>query len=230
MKKFLLLALIVLTGFGFAQSKDPNKILDGVKKRFDKVKDYQANVSVKVDMDFIKVPESKAKLFFKQPDKVKIESDGFAMLPKQSTNFSPAQLLKGNYTAIYVRKENTNNKNLDVIKIIPNADSSDVILTTLWIDPAQSVISKVENATKKGGTIQMDFGYDPKTIPLPTTLKFSFNLGEVQVPANVQSTQNNQRGDKKFDSAKLKGAVIITYSNYKINKGIADSFFDEKKK
>ena len=230
MKKFLLLTLIVLTGFGFAQSKDPNKILDGVKKRFDKVKDYQANVSVKVDMDFIKVPESKAKLFFKQPDKVKIESDGFAMLPKQSTNFSPAQLLKGNYTAIYVRNENTNNKNLDVIKIIPNTDSSDVILTTLWIDPAQSVISKVETATKKGGTIQMDFGYDPKTIPLPTTLKFSFNLGEVQVPANVQSTQNNQRGDKKFDSAKLKGAVIITYSNYKINKGIADSFFDEKKK
>ncbi len=233
MKKVLLLTVLFISGFGFAQSKDPNKILDGVKKKFDKIKDYQVNVSVKVDMDFIKVPESKSKLYFKQPDKVKIESTGFAMLPKQSTNFSPAQLLKGNYTAIYVRNETVSNKNLDVIKIIPNNDSTDVILTTLWIDPIQSVFVKVETATKKRGTIQIDFGYDPKTIPLPSTLKFSFNMGDVQVPENVQNTQNNQnnqKGDKRFSTAKLKGAVIMTYSNYKINTGIADSFFDEKKK
>lgn len=233
MNKFLLFALILVCGFGFAQSKDPNKILKAVETSFNKVKDYQANVSVKVDMDFVKVPESKAKLYFKQPDKVKIESSGFAMLPKQSINFSPAQLLKGNFTALYVRSEKDNNKNLDVIKIIPNSDTTDVILTTLWIDQSLAVITKTETATKKGGTVQIDFSYDPKTIPLPTTLKFSFNLGDVQMPANVEGAQNNQndkRGDRRSRSAKLKGSVIMTYSDYKINTGLPDSFFAEKKK
>lgn len=233
MKKIVLLVLVFISGFGFAQSKDPNKILKAVKTRFNKVRDYQANVSVKLDMDFVKVPESRAKLYFKQPDKVKIESTGFAMLPKQSVNFSPAQFLKDNFTALYVRNETVNNKNLDVIKIIPNSDTTDVILTTVWIDQSQSIITKVETSTKKGGTIQIDFVYDPKTIPLPTTLKFSFNLGDVQMPVNVESAQSNQndkRGDRRSGSAKLKGSVIMTYSDYKINTGIPDSFFDEKKK
>ena len=233
MKKIVLLVLVFINGFGFAQSKDPNKILKAVETRFNKVRDYQANVSVKLDMDFVKVPESKAKLYFKQPDKVKIESTGFAMLPKQSVNFSPAQFLKGNFTALYVRNETVNNKNLDVIKIIPNSDTTDVILTTVWVDQAQSVITKVETSTKKGGTIQIDFVYDPKTIPLPTTLKFSFNLGDVQIPAsveNAQSNQNDKHDNRRSGTAKLKGSVIMTYSDYKINTGIPDSFFDEKKK
>ncbi len=232
MKKVLLFMFIFIYCLGFAQNKDPNKILKAVKTRFDKVQDYQVDVSVKVNMDFVKVPESKAKLYFKQPDKVKIDSKGFTMLPKQSINFSPAQLLKGNFTALYVRNELGNNKNLDVIKIIPNSDTTDVILTTLWIDQSQSVITKVETSTKKGGTIQIDFSYDLKTIALPTMLRFSFNLGDVQMPINVESTrdQDDKRGDKKSGKAILKGSVIIIYSDYKINTGIPDSFFAEKKK
>ena len=63
--------------------------------------------------------------------------------------------------------------------------------------------------------------------------KFSFNLGDVQIPASVESAQSNQndkRGDRRSGAAKLKGSVIMTYSDYKINTGIPDSFFDEKKK
>lgn len=233
MKKFMFIILMLSCGFVAAQNKDANKILKAIEARFNQVKDYQANVSVKLDMDFVKVPESKAKLYFKQPDKVKIESEGFAMLPKQSVNFSPTQFLKGDFTALYVRNETDNGKNLDVIKVIPNSDTTDVILTTLWIDQTQSVIMKAETATKKGGTIKIDFNYDSKTLPLPTTLKFSFNLGDMQMPGHVEDAQNNQndkRGDRRGSVAKLKGSVIMTYSNYKINTGIPDSFFVEKKK
>jgi hypothetical protein len=31
-------------------------------------------------------------------------------------------------------------------------------------------------------------------------------------------------------SAKIKGSVVMTYANYKINKGISDKIFEEKKK
>jgi len=228
MKKFFVAMLLIAISIN-AQTKNPNKLLDAVKTRFEKVKDYQADVEVKLDMEFIKVPPSKAKVYFKQPDKFKIDSEGFAMLPKQGTNFSPMQLLKGDYTAVYVRSDKVDGKSLDVVKLVPNTDTSYFIISTLWIDAAQSIISKVETATKKSGTVKTEFIYTTSSMPLPTVLKISFNLGEAtlpEAPAIAEKKDNNRMGR----SAKIKGSVIMTYANYKINKGISDKTFEEKKK
>lgn len=228
MRKFLIVFALFAVSIN-AQTKDPNKLLDALKTRFAKVTDYQADVEVKLDMEFIKVPPSKAKVYFKQPDKFKIDSEGFAMLPKQGTNFSPMQLLTGDYTAIYVRSDKVEGKSLDVVKLVPNTDTSNFIISTLWIDASQSVIRKVETTTKRSGTVKTEFTYTPASTPLPTVLKISFNLGEANLPegpAMAEKKDNNRRGR----SAKIKGSVIMTYANYKINKGISDKIFEEKKK
>ena len=228
MKNFFVAMLMIAISIN-AQTKDPNKLLDAVKTRFEKVKDYQADVEVKLDMEFIKVPPSKAKVYFKQPDKFKIDTEGFAMLPKQGTNFSPMQLLKGDYTAVFVRSDKVEGKSLDVVKLVPNTDTSNFIISTLWIDASQSIIRKVETTTKRSGTVKTEFTYTPTSTPLPTVLKISFNLGEAnlpEAPAMAEKKDNNGRGR----SAKIKGSVIMTYANYKINKGISDKIFEEKKK
>lgn len=227
MKKFFVLLILVSISVN-AQSKDPNKLLDALKVRFEKVKDYQADVEVKLDMEFIKVPPTKAKVYFKQPDKFKLDSEGFAMLPKQSTNFSPMQLLKGDYTAVYVRTEKVEGKSLDIVKLVPNTDTSNFIISTLWIDAAHSIINKVETTTKKSGTVKTEFTYTPASIPLPTVLKLSFNLGEANMPDSPMSSKKDNEQSRR--PTKIKGSVIMSYSNYKINKGIPDKFFEEKKK
>ncbi len=230
MKKILLLLILAAT-VTFAQSKDVNKLLDAVKNKFNQIKDYQADVVVKVDMDFIKVPDSKAKVYFKQPDKTKMESEGFAMLPKQSTKFSPMELLKGNFTSVYVKSETIDNRKLDVVKIIPNSDSSDVVLTTLWIDAGYSYIKKIETMSKRGGAVAVGFTYNDTSIALPSKLVFSFNLGEVNMPPDVSGPgKKGERKRGRDEATKIKGSVIMTYSNYKINKGLPDSLFEEKKK
>jgi len=238
MKKILTTLVLIAAVAVSAQTKDPKKLLDAVRQKFNKVNDYKADVSVKLDMSFIKVPDMKAKVFFKKPDKIKVEADGFAMLPKQGLKFSPADLLKENFTAIYVRSETINNRKIDVVKTIPNSDSSEVILSTLWIDAAESVIRKVETTRKKSGTTQIELSYDNYEFGLPSQIKLSFNLGDVQMPMNLPNKLNEDAdADKKNrrrrglpESASLKGSVIMTYKNYQINKGIPDSFFVEKEK
>jgi len=227
MKK-LLFILTILSVTVYAQSKDATKILNAVKVRFDKVKDYQADVIAKLDMEFVKVPESNATVYFKQPDKFKIVPKGFSMIPKQSMNFSPAQLLKGDYTAVFVRSDVLDKAKMDVIKIIPNADTSEVILSTMWIDQAQSIIRKVETTTKRGGTVITEFSYEANSIPLPSELRFSFNMGDVKLPdvANNKDGGNQKSGGAR--PTKIKGSVVMTYSNYKINKGVPDSVFEKK--
>lgn len=231
MKKIIVLILIAVTIN--AQTKDAGKLLKQVKEKFEKVKDYEVDANIHLDINFIKMPDTKAKIFFKQPDKVKLQSEGFAMLPKQGINFSPAQLLKGNFNSIYVRSETMDNRKVDVVKIIPSSDTSEVILSTLWIDAAQNVIRKVETTTKKTGTLNVNLDYANESLALPSQVKFTFNLGDLQMPAQMpDASQKKEDTRARRDRGPVKGTVVITYSNYKIDKGIADSFFadNEKKK
>lgn len=240
MKKYLITLLLIAAVTVSAQTKDPRKLLDAVRQKFNKVNDYKADALVKLDMSFIKVPEMNAKVFFKKPDKIKVEAEGFAMIPKQGLKFSPANLLKEDFTALYVRSETIDNRKIDIVKAIPNSDSSEVILSTFWVDAAESVIRKVETTSKKGGTTQIELSYDSYEFGLPSQLKLSFNLGNIQMPVNApnQSNENedadtgrkNRRRRGLPDGASLKGSVIMTYKNYQVNKGISDSFFIEKEK
>ncbi|MEW6652685.1 MAG: hypothetical protein AB1394_04355 [Bacteroidota bacterium] len=222
MKKiFVLFLLVSITA---AQAKDPNKLLDALKTKFEKVRDYQADVEVKLDMEFIKAPPTKAKVYFKQPDKFKLDSDGFAMLPKQSTNFSPMQLLKGDYTAVFVRTENAEGKALDVVKLVPNNDTSSFIISTLWIDAVNYVIAKIETTTKRSGTVKTEFTYTPSSVPLPAVMKLFFNLGDANLPVNPMSSKKDNEQQRR--PTRIKGTVILTYTNYIVNKGIPDKLFE----
>ena len=75
-------------------------------------------------MEFLKVPDSEAKLYFKQPDKIHIESEGFAMLPKEGINFSPISLFESEHTSFYEKEEMIEDVNAAVIKVIPLNDKS----------------------------------------------------------------------------------------------------------
>jgi outer membrane lipoprotein-sorting protein len=240
MKKYLTAFLLIAAVAVSAQTKDPKKLLDAVRQKFNKVNDYKADALVRLDMSFIKVPEMNAKIFFKKPDKMKVDAEGFAMIPRQGLKFSPADLLKEDFTALYVRSETIDNRKIDVVKAIPNSDSSEVILSTFWLDAAESVIRKVESTSKKGGTTQIELSYDNYEFGLPSQIKLSFNLGNIQMPGNVPNQSNENEAadpDKKHkrrrglpEGSSLKGSVIMTYKNYQINKGIPDSFFVEKAK
>ncbi|MEW6506329.1 MAG: hypothetical protein AB1432_01150 [Bacteroidota bacterium] len=228
MKKFFAICLLVTTVIS-AQSKDPVKIINSVIKEFEKIEDYEVDVTIKLDFSMVKIPDMKAKYYFKQPDKVKIDSKGFAMIPKHSLNFSPTQFLKGDFTAIYAKSESENNRTYDIIKIIPNSDSLDVILTTLWIDQQSKVIKKVETTGKRSGTLHVDLDYQNNSV-LPSSAVFSFNIGNLaarDVNANNEEKKENRSGHRR--DALINGKVYMTYSNYKINKGIPDSFFIEEK-
>ena len=118
MKKVFLFLVIISFALP-AQTKNPDKTLNAVKKSFDRIEDYSVDVKIKVDISFLKVPDTNAKIYFKKPDKVSIKSEGFALLPKGALHISPTSLLKGNYTAIFDRFEDFEGIKTAVIKTIP---------------------------------------------------------------------------------------------------------------
>jgi len=227
MKKVFLLYFLITT-ICFAQSKDPNVIIKNLKDTFQKVKDYSADVDIKVDVTFLKVPEMKAKIYFKQPDKMHIESDGFAMLPKDGLYTSPLSLLGGEFTAIYAKDELFEGHNTSVVKIIPLNDKGDFILSTLWIDQSENLLCKVESTTKTNGTFTIILGYGNNKFPLPDNIEFSFNAVRLKLSHNSMEEENSN--NKKDNPDSSTGKVFLTYSNYIVNKGIPDSIFLKKVK
>lgn len=231
--KLLISLLFILIQFGYSQSKDPNEIINAVIKNFNKVNDYQVDVNIKVDVEFIKVPETKAKIYFKQPDKVHLEAEGFAMLPKNGMEFSPSSFIKKDYTAVYEKDVDLNGFKTSIIKVIPLGNEGEVILSTLWIDQKKQVIRKVESTTKTNGTFTIDFSFDEKIkFPLPSKIIFSFNMDKMNIPATISGETSTEKPDKKNKSSdsRTRGKVIVNYLNYLVNKGVPDSIFEEKNK
>jgi outer membrane lipoprotein-sorting protein len=228
MHKVILLITLVFVSLN-AQIKDPDQILDKVKKEFSSVKDYEVNVNIKVDVEFLKIPETSAKIYFKQPDKIHFESERFALLPKEGLDITPVGLLKEKYSAIYQKEDTVNGKETSVIKVIPLNEKSDIVLTTLWIDQTKNIIRKAESTTKINGTFTIELKYDNKlNYPLPSEMIFSFNIDRMNIPRGISGEiESGNAKDKK--SKNTTGRVFINYSNYKVNQGIPDKIFEDKK-
>lgn len=218
--------LIIFSSAIFSQSKDPGQILNRVKEKFSNIKDYQVDVKIKIDVSFLKVPEANARIFYKSPDKIHIESKGFALLPKGALDFSPLSLLKGNYTALYDREEEIDGIKTTVVKTIPIGESSDVILSTFWVDQKLDILRKVEISTKVNGTFIINLKYDNaiKNVQLPEKMIFEFNITKLNIPKSFTGEVGADPPDNDTKKSQM-GMVVITYSHYEINKGIPDSVF-----
>lgn len=227
MKKVIVLLFLSISLS--AQDRDAYKILESVKENFSQVKDYEVDATITVDVNFLRVPESKAKIYFKQPDKLKLDSQGFALLPKEGINFSPNKILSGNFSAIYIKSDTLNNNDVDVVKVIPTSDSSEVILTTLWIDSEMHTVRKMESTTKRNGTFEINLFYESSGYKyLPSKVRLTFNVRDIQIPKAISGdlNQDDRSGRKKRKNEPMVGTVIVNYENYKINQGLEDSLFE----
>ena len=231
MSKKILPLVLLFSILAFSQSKNPDSILDRVKEEFNKIDDYTVDVKIKVDVDFLKMPDREAKIFFKKPDKIHIESEGFAMLPKEGLNFSPLGLLNSKYSSFYVREDALNGIETSVIKVIPLEGGSDVILSTLWVDTKRDLILKVESSRKPQGTFVIDLDYlkTDKGFWLPSSMIFSFSIDRSILPRQFNFDADSDDKKAREDSTKTRtGKVFLDYSNYKINTGLSDEIFENK--
>ncbi len=223
---FLLFFSLASFENSIAQQPDPTQIISSVKAAFNKIKDYQADVSIKIDVEFMDVPDGSARIYFKQPDKISIKSKNFALMPKEGLNFTPNRIFRGNFTPVYVKETLIDGYPVHQIKIVPLEENSEIILTTIWVDKSTNFIRKVESTSRKQGsfTLLLDYGKSLQ-YPLPTKLTFVFDIKKDNLPKDFTGAQTK----KKPLTENVRGKVFVYYNNYQVNKGVPDSVFKENK-
>lgn len=228
-KAMMLAGICTLSVLG-TTAQEADAIIKKVKDKLATVKDYQADGVMKTDVSFMKIPESKVVIYYKNPDKFRIKKqDGIAIVPKGGTNVNLANLFTNdNYTAVPAGKGTVAGIPVSIIKLLPLDEKSDIVVATLYIDEKQSLIRRAIMTTRSTGTYEMEMSYGKyANWGLPDKVVFSFSTKDYKLPKGLAFDYDT--GEKPPAAAAVdkdqKGKLEITYSNYAVNKGIADSFF-----
>jgi hypothetical protein len=228
MKKSFLI-IVLLSGWLLSKAQTAEELIQKVKAKLDKVNDYEAKGKMKTNVVFIKAPIANVKIFYKKPNRLRINNEsGISFIPKGSMNINLGNIFINTtgFDIIDVGKEN--GSNLRIIKLLPKDENADVVLSTVYIDEAQSLIKKAKTTTKENGTYELEMSYGKYAeYGLADKVVFSFNTKDYKLPKGI--TFDYDDGSKKEqipDKLKnKKGKVEISYSAYIINKGVSDSVF-----
>lgn len=209
-------------------AQDMSPLIKKIKAKLDKVNNYVAEGRMKTDVAFIKAPAGKVRIFYKRPNKFKLKRDGgISILPKGGVSVNMNSVLdNGDFVAIAAGESTIAGTKVKVVKLLPTSETSDVVLTTLYIDEASLLIQKSTSTTKENGTFEIEMSYGKyAAYGLPDKVIFAFNTKDYKLPKGI--TMEFDSGEKQ-PADKLrnrKGKVEITYSSYVINKGVSDAEF-----
>ncbi|MBK8848167.1 MAG: hypothetical protein IPO27_17185 [Bacteroidetes bacterium] len=224
----ILFGLLALSLSSMAQAGP--ELIEQVRKRFATVIDYQAKAIIKTDVTFIKILPVNANVYYKKPDKMHIETKGIALMPKQGHGYLFTSLLQNKQFLIVDAGEQIfENKKLKQVKLIPVDDTSDIVLGTLMIDPLTLLIHKARITSKSNGTVDMQFTYGKYSeYLLPDMLTIEMDVAKFKIPKALAGDLESGTAKKTNDKSNKRGKVVITYKEYIINKGLADSIFRKK--
>ena len=230
LKSFFLIGFILISAVSQAQ-QDVNALIKKVSAKIDQVNNYEADGKMKTNVTFLKVPESVVKIYFKKPNKLKIKNEkGISFVPKGAVSINLSNIINGGkYTALDAGIDKIGNTVVRVVKLLPEDDNADVVLSTVYIDEANLVIKKAKTTTRENGSYQLEMTYGKYTAyGLPDKIIFTFNTKDYKLPKGVTFDFDDGKEVKKTTPDNLKknqGMAEITFDSYKINKGVLDSAF-----
>lgn len=230
LKKPLSFLLSIIIGLPLTlKAQTPEELINKVKAKLEKVNDYEAKGKMKTNVIFIKAPIANVKVYYKKPNKLKINNEsGISFIPKGSVNINLGNVFINTTGFDIIDMGKESKTNLRIIKLLPKDENADVVLSTVYIDEAQLLIKRSKTTTKENGTYELEMSYGKYAdFGLADKVIFSFNTKDYKLPKGItfdydDGTKKDQPADKMKNK---KGKVEISYSNYIINKGVSDAVF-----
>ncbi|NQU68136.1 MAG: hypothetical protein HQ510_09355 [Candidatus Marinimicrobia bacterium] len=237
MRKFILIIVLLIcseeTSFIFPQSEVVT-IRENLIAQFSKVEDFSVDVQLSLEMTAIRMPRKKIKVYFKQPDKVKIETNGFAMVPQYGLPLAPETILNTVSDMILVTNPPSNEgyvrlrgelQIMDENRHIWNFSrkqrrslSIDILVDTQrWLITEYDVFRGEDKIIH----VQTQFTEPVSGIFLPEETMIT-----IQIPTDLM----DELPDMPFEEEPTSqdGNVIMSFKNYQLNQGLDSSFFEEE--
>jgi hypothetical protein len=190
------------------------------------LQDYTATVQVSVNMPGVQMPQRTAKLYFKRPDKLHVESKGVVMIPRQALLMGDlgTQLAK-RARVLLAGKGQNDGAPLYFLKVLPPEGQATTDRILVWVRGDRFTIEKLE--VYKGGEREIAVQWEHQLVGGRFWLMR-------RLKAEVRGRQTRQRthGPSDPDTGPAgtgPGTITVVFSGVRVNTGLPDSLFVERK-
>jgi len=217
----LFLILFLLPGWASAEDQS-YRYLEGIEKKYQGLKDYTVDVKVHFDIETFKSPDLYGKLYYKAPDKMKIESKRVFFFPKEGAYFNPSAFRKEEFEIRLLERLTDESVKKIRLRLTPKKRKKNLQDVVLTIDVERSLVEEVKmsQSDERIITATLRYGtFDRLDLPIQVVLHFDM--------PNTES-----EGMRQFDQfvkgpKRVTGRIELTYSNYRVNSGLKDEIFGE---
>lgn len=246
-RRWIMGLLLVVTAHG--QSPSVEMVRDSLLAGFSRIEDYVVNVKISVEMTGLRMPRKKIKLYYKKPNKIKVEADGFAIVPKTGLGGSPAQFLSMMDSVFVAGREMVGQHDHwkltgtvipDSLKLpVRTTEEVPEIGMSIWVDAERWVISRVETMVdnRKVFTVESEFTeVDRLHLPNKTVVRIGFKgLADwsLRDPMGGPATDRKEFGEIVENAGidkqekEFAGSVTMIFSAYRVNRGLEDKIFEK---
>lgn len=237
----ILIFVFGLNGEDAGSESAVQRLIRNTQDQFEKARDYQVNMTIELKVPGFRMPRKRYKVFFKQPDKLKIKSRGFGMLPKTGLFTSPKDNFDNlrNMRVLKTRREEgiayiKGDVIIDSLKLkMPNeyAKLGFRPSVTVKIDTINWVINNIvtELDTLKLVEITNNYKLFNGNYYMPADSKVQYYVKDAKLSSWLKNDITSIVGQNPIaqDSDMVEGKISITYNDYVINKGIKNSIFKD---
>ena len=203
--------------------EEGSRYLDPIEKKYSALKDYIADVNVHFDIEALKAPDLQAKLYYKAPDKMKVESKRIFFFPQEGGYFNPSLFKKKAFDVRLVEHLIYDGRKAVRLKLIPMDTNTSDKSFVLTIDTGRSLIREIKVSPSEAREVKVTLDYGRfGDFELPTHIDLQLDMPSGEPTGMKEFTQFGQKPKR------ITGKVEITYSNYRINVGLSDEIFKEK--
>lgn len=233
-------ALLILVSISIAENNSVDEIIKKTQQQFEKANDYQVTMRIQLKVPGFRMPKKKYKVYFKQPDKLKIKSRGFGMLPKTGIFTSPQDNFDNLKNMRLLSRETADGKIfikgdviVDSLKLkMPNdyARLGFKPSVTVKIDTNKWVIDNIitELDTLKLVEITNEYKNIDNTFTMPSASTVQYFVKDAKLSGWLKKDITSIVGKNPLQKSNdmVEGRISIIYEDYIINKGIKDKIFD----
>lgn len=215
----------------------PLQVFNAIMKPYQGLYDYTVKIQVKVMMPGFRIPDFSADLYFKKPDKLHIETKSFAPIPRNSGFFDPFQFDPEKNRITIKQTVNLDGMQAELYRVDPGESETRVRFYNVWVGGTPRRILQVENHSFKGtiALVKLTYknieqGTENWMMPEKVHIHLTFPDGMQNLENSSFLIKDNpvSAGRIKPDAIQGEGDIYISYSNWRINTGLDDSFFQKK--
>ena len=203
------------------------EILGRVEGLYADINDYTVTLDVVTDLERVNIPPMHVTMYFKKPNKIHFDAEGFAILPREGLGIAAGQI-SARYTVESVGREMLDSTNEYLLTLVPKEEKLKLRTVSLDVNPLRWTPDRIVSHLPDGRTMSVSITHEKfegRWLPSLMLVSFSSPAHDTSEAAPWEQVAPQMRR-----AAPRSGTVTVRYSDYRINSGLNNDVFRQEPK